>query len=107
MNGAGCQRKFEAHNMINIKGLLNNWRRQRNAIRIAVQYFESNGGRKVIRSMCSIIAAETERCVVQVCYGDTRPPGSIFYAVYDFPQQEVTELPFEEVAIAYGVKPWR
>jgi hypothetical protein len=24
-----------------------------------------------------------------------------------FPQQEVTELPFEEVAIAYGVKPWR
>lgn len=88
-----------------IKGMLNNWRRQQKAIRIATRYFENNSGQKVSRRMCSTIATETECCVVRVCYGNTKPPSRIFYAVYDL-SQEVTELPFEEVAVIYGEKLW-
>jgi hypothetical protein len=86
--------------------MLNNWKRRQNAIYVAVRYFENSSRQKAIRPMCSAIAIETERCIVRVCYGNTKPPSRIFYAVYDL-FQEVTELPFEEVSIVYGEKAWR
>jgi len=88
------------------KRVLKNRKRQREAVHTAIRYFENAAQRKAIRAMSRIIATEKNRCIVRVCYGDTRPPHRNFYAIYDSPQ-EITELEFEEVAILYNEKPWR
>ena len=89
-----------------IRNRLKKWRRKREAVRVAIRHFEDSGGRDVIRSMCSVIAVESERCIVRVCHEHTRPPRRRYYAVYG-DTGDVKELSFETVAAAYGERPWR
>lgn len=89
-----------------IKNALARWKRRRNAIALASRCFEEATGQRVIANMSKVISAESGRCVVRLCHGDTCPPQRTFYAVYD-DGAHVRELTFEEAAEKYGVKPWR
>ena len=52
-----------------------------------------------------VLAVDSEKVVVRVVYGDTRPQRRAFFAVFD--SGAIEELSFGRVAADYGEKTWR
>jgi hypothetical protein len=86
---------------------LSRWLTARTARRVklnmAIKHFETTGER-ASRGMSRVIHEGDRGTVVEICYGDTRPPWRKWYMVSE--TDDVVELSWEEVQ-RQGEKPWR
>ena len=89
-----------------IKSLIGRRRLHRAAISAALAAFHENSEERPIKNMVSVVASDGTRLIVQVCFGDTRPPGRAWFAVVR-EDRLATQLTVEEVNEVYDVPVWR
>ncbi len=77
--------------------------RVQRAIHAAMDRFEERRSERAISTM--VLAVDSEKVVVRVVYGNTRPQRRAFFAVFD--SGAIEELSFGRVAADYGEKTWR
>ena len=79
--------------------------RVQRAIHVAMDRFEERRSERTNWSSTLVLAVDSEKVVVRIVYGNTKPQSRAYFAVFD--SSAIEELSFSRVAADYGEKPWR
>ena len=88
-----------------IKSEFHRWQLHRGAVRAALESFTRRSDERPTKSMTRVIFSDEAQLIVQVCFGNTRPPRRAWFSVARG-DLATTPLTSEEVSEFYEIPAW-